>query len=453
MASAQSSTQSAEDQLPVAAQPIREPQITPDNPKGYPPFDIAKFPSYTNSQIRYYLRTGQLGGDITALQKAKKLRDDMLKITDWDGESDYEGAEPIGPPLPPPPLSSSARIELSLSDDSETDDEFTAADPGEKGLKTDKITLLERNGGLVNFKTWLMDLETAFISDRARFTTAPKRVALASFHMDSEMKALWTGQLVTRPYLRHHWRKFLRWVERAHLHGEADRTKYLQQYHEAVQGEDEEPAAFYTRLSLLATAIGRGVTVDDLFPRLVKGLRNTLTRNARKASTVDELMEHAQEVWATFTPSSKKRKRDEGSSANNADSNRPNQPGQSQGRPAKRYPPHQSSPRVPAPEPRRTDNDRLAPEELERRKNQNLCFRCGKPGHIAIGCSQDRTTEPTKAQPVTRGHRSGPNRGNFKRNPTTRINHATAADASDMEDGESDDLGDGPSATKYAKNN
>ena len=51
---------------PVLLQPHLNPALiivgriepTPSNPKGYPPYNLLKVPSYTNVQILYYLRGG-----------------------------------------------------------------------------------------------------------------------------------------------------------------------------------------------------------------------------------------------------------------------------------------------------------------------------------------------------------------------------------------------------------
>jgi hypothetical protein len=56
---------------------IRRIEPTPSNPKGYPPYKLAKVPSYTNSQIIYYLCRGQIT-NFAAFQKIKKSRDELL---------------------------------------------------------------------------------------------------------------------------------------------------------------------------------------------------------------------------------------------------------------------------------------------------------------------------------------------------------------------------------------
>jgi hypothetical protein len=50
---------------------------TPGNPKGYPPYELAKVLGYTNHQILYYIYRGQITNS-TAFQKAKKSHDELL---------------------------------------------------------------------------------------------------------------------------------------------------------------------------------------------------------------------------------------------------------------------------------------------------------------------------------------------------------------------------------------
>jgi hypothetical protein len=50
---------------------------TLNNPKGYPLYEPSKVPSYTNAQILYYLRRGQIT-DYAAFQKYKKNYKELL---------------------------------------------------------------------------------------------------------------------------------------------------------------------------------------------------------------------------------------------------------------------------------------------------------------------------------------------------------------------------------------
>ena len=119
---------------------------------------------------------------------------------------------------------------LSLEDDSETDDDFPAA-PGVKGTRIDQITRLQANKGLANHQAWLDDLESAFLADPNRYTRATMRVALATSYIDNRMKERWHAGLQRYPHLRSHWRKFLRWAQLNHLHGEAEYSNNLQKWH------------------------------------------------------------------------------------------------------------------------------------------------------------------------------------------------------------------------------
>jgi hypothetical protein len=62
-------------------------------------------PSYTNSQIVYYLRRGQIT-DFAAFQKIKKSRDELLQSLGESGDSDGES-------ITPPPWSTYSEARLT----------------------------------------------------------------------------------------------------------------------------------------------------------------------------------------------------------------------------------------------------------------------------------------------------------------------------------------------------
>jgi hypothetical protein len=419
---------------------------TVNNPKGYPPYDVAKVTSYTNSQIAYYLKRNMIK-DITAFQKAKKIRDEIYRginqepVTDNESDHHTEATELINPPQATPQVISHATPhatpqlvlqDFTLEDDEEPDDVFPEATLNEKGLKIDKISPLKHDGGILNYKVWLNELNNVFEADPARYTTATKRVTFASMQMDDSMKSLWSSRLQTHPHLRRHWRKFLRWVEQSHLHGESDRHKHLQQYHSAMQGETEEPAKFYARLSLLATILNRRIDVDDFFPRLQQGLQTILIRTQRKSKNVEELLAHAQEVWATFKPLKRKR---EDNSVRDAPKreyqNKRFKPGgRGQGQAQDHF-----------------KKKKVSDEEIARRRANNLCLRCGKGGHFAAACTSQLQggpvnpldsgpMRPPQVQPTRPQHALRQNFGEYKRahiQPVETVNDQQPSDDSDSD--------------------
>lgn len=63
----------------------------------------------------------------------------------------------------------------------------------------------------------------------------------------------------------------------------------------------------------------------------------------------------------------------------------------------------------------RTFRGPISDAEKQRRRENNLCLRCGKPGHIAVDCTIGRTTPPTNVQikveetrPSSAGNANGP---------------------------------------------
>jgi hypothetical protein len=419
---------------------------TVNNPKGYPPYDVAKVTSYTNSQIAYYLKRNMIK-DITAFQKVKKIRDEIYRgidqepVTDNEADHHTETTELINPPQVTPQVIFQATPhatpqlvlqDFTLEDDEEPDDIFPEATLNEKGLKIDKISPLKHDGGILNYKVWLNELNNVFEADPARYTTATKRVTFASMQMDDSMKSLWSSRLQTHPHLRRHWRKFLRWVEQSHLHGESDRHKHLQQYHSAMQGETEEPTKFYARLSLLATILNRRIDVDDFFPRLQQGLQTILIRTQRKSKNVEELLAHAQEVWATFKPL--KRKREDNSVRDAPKREYQNKRFKSGGKGQGQAQDHFKKKKV-------------SDEEIARRRANNLCLRCGKGGHFAAACTSQPQggpvnpldsglMRPPQVQPTRPQHALRQNFGEYKRahiQPVETVNDQQPSDDSDSD--------------------
>lgn len=198
--------------------------------------------------------------------------------------------------------------EYSLDDDGESDEEFPLPIPGEKGLKVEKIHTLKQGGGFVNYRLWLQNLHSAYKADRTRFHNAEKRIIFATTHMDDKLLAIWTSDIELMPHLQSHWRKFLRWAQRTHLHGDVDRTKQVQELNDATQRDNEEPNSFYSRLSMLAIGIGRNLTTDDIFPKMLPSIRNVILRNGCAPKNVRDLVETAQRIWGTLPWSTTEKK-------------------------------------------------------------------------------------------------------------------------------------------------
>ena len=161
----------------------------------------------------------------------------------------YQIAEPTYVPAATPVSTSPDMVEWTLDDDGEPDMEFPQPVLGEKGVKIERLTTLRQDGGLVNYQNWLSDVNRAFKADPARFNAAVKRIVFATSWFDSKMKSIWVSESKKR---QDHWLKILRWLDKTHLHGESDLIYQLNLYQEAVQGPNEEPTAFYSRLTTLS---------------------------------------------------------------------------------------------------------------------------------------------------------------------------------------------------------
>jgi hypothetical protein len=77
------------------------------------------------------------------------------------------------------------------------------------------------------------------------------------------------------------------------LHGKADYDRALQQFHDASQGENEDPVAFYARLSKFAVAIKKDFDMTNFFPQLNPGLYATLTQNDQRGTNLQQLLRNA----------------------------------------------------------------------------------------------------------------------------------------------------------------
>ena len=91
------------------------------NPRGYPPFDLRRLPTYTNNQLRYYYILGaMLDVDEEELAKQLSKRRTALKAVNWDGDTRENTSDASIPAFTPPPPPSTSRT-LSLDNDSEPD--------------------------------------------------------------------------------------------------------------------------------------------------------------------------------------------------------------------------------------------------------------------------------------------------------------------------------------------
>jgi hypothetical protein len=367
----------------------------PESPP-YPPYNLQHVTSYTDEQILYYIRTNQIS-DPQAFLRAKQDRDEFLRqvgIT-VDGE---------------PTQTTPASAEWTLDDDGEPDILFPQPVPGEKGVKIDRLTILHHDGGLVNYHNWLSDVTRAFKADPARFNTAVKRVVFATSWFDQKMKSIWVGETKKRPHLEDHWLKFLRWLDKAHLHGESDLIYQLNQYQDAVQGPNEEPTAFYSRLTTLSYAAQTTVGHKDFLARLTPSLKADLAMVHRTGNTVDELLASAQEIWAaqrlrrkaanlparpiptrftpTTTPANQTRYSNQ-SRISGYQSNRRTIPNNSLTPAKPSTSPYQTSPSRPdSSQTSRPTPSKLSNEERQRRTENNLCFNCGLSRHIKKYCTR-----------------------------------------------------------------
>jgi len=91
---------------------------TPENPRGYPAFDIAHVRSYSNQQIHYYYTTGAIAPELeTRFQDQLRQRKTTLDLMGQNGDSDTEQPPPNNT-VPSRTLSTGDQT-LSFEDDGE----------------------------------------------------------------------------------------------------------------------------------------------------------------------------------------------------------------------------------------------------------------------------------------------------------------------------------------------
>ena len=70
------------DEASTPVNPKKRITQTPENPHGYPPFDMRSICGFTNNQVIYYLTSGAIPlADQPAFQKAMELRQKALRAT------------------------------------------------------------------------------------------------------------------------------------------------------------------------------------------------------------------------------------------------------------------------------------------------------------------------------------------------------------------------------------
>jgi len=68
-----------------------DPTTQPPNPRNYPDFQLKDILSYTNNQIKFYVQNGVIPVDqMASFQEALKSRNDILALTNWDGNSEAD---------------------------------------------------------------------------------------------------------------------------------------------------------------------------------------------------------------------------------------------------------------------------------------------------------------------------------------------------------------------------
>jgi hypothetical protein len=357
---------------------------TPENPRGYPPFDMRSICGFTNNQVIFYLTTGAIPlEDQPQFQEAMEHRKKALQATNWDGASDGGHRNDD--------------IDVAEPPDSSDDSECPTPEPGRKGIKfsPSDITKLRYNSTVAQYENWLFDLKRAFSGDPAKFPTSSQKIILASMTLDDQLKTTLNSNARDSPIITQNWRKFEKWIRDVVLHGDTDRLKLSQEFTTARQKLNEDPNEFYLRFSNLGIQAGRTVTIDDYRTRLLAPLRNLLGQFEQPYNATRDIVIHAAKLWQTLNHDKvrqeireEKEKKDKSFQSQNS-----RQPGHTSQRPNNPNNPKQRQDR----DKNKTPKPKLSTEEQQHRKENNLCFNCGYPGHSSRDCTFK--FNPNRVQP------------------------------------------------------
>ena len=248
------------------------------------------------------------------------------------------------------------------------------------------ITKLCYNSTVAQYENWVFDLRRAFRGDPAKFPTSSEKIILASMTLDEQLKTTYNSNARDSPVLTFHWRKFEKWIRDVVLHGDSDKKKLSEEFTSVRQRMNEDPNEFYLRLSNLGIQAGRVVTVEDYRTRLLRPLLNLMNQHERHYATTKEAVIHAAKLWNSLDRD-KIRQEIREEKERKDKKFRQNQDSQSKHPSDQRDKPHNSQTQQGGKGKVKTPKPKLPAEEQQYRKENNLCYNCGYPGHSSRDCS------------------------------------------------------------------
>jgi hypothetical protein len=426
---------------------------TPDNPRGYPPFEMHRVPNYTNNQLTYYYTAGAIPtAELTRFHQLMKQRKVSMDLLGWDGTSDHASGDENNDNDNP---ADSRTIGDLITPRDDSDSDCPIALPGFKGFKVSPSNLpqLEYDSTVAEYSNWLTDLKTAFDGDPAKFPTSRQKVMLASLTLGKQLKTVFNSASTEDPILTRHWRKFEHWLRDTVLHQGSDRQKLSSEFTAARQKFSEDPNQFYIRLFNLGIQSGRTVTMDDYRTRLLRPLRALIDQHDRDYSAIKDCVTHAGKLWQTldlnklqqeFKERKEARKRQEDQrqprSSRGADSQ--SQSRRQSDRQDSRQKDSQSRDKLQL-------RKRLSDEEHQHRKDNNLCLKCGYPGHQIRDC--EHPFNPNRVLPKEDKTKSQPT-SSRKRARTQTVRVESASDQDSGPESESGSESESERPAKRSKN-
>ena len=159
---------STENQMTGSTNPTANPHArvapTPDNPRGYPSFNMERVLNYINNQIIYYYMIDAISvAELTRFHQLMKQRKVSLNLIGWDSMSNHVSER-----------EDTSENTIFPHNYDNNNSNYPASLPGTVGIKISPsvIIQLKYNSTVAQYSNWLADLKITFNEDLAKFSTS-----------------------------------------------------------------------------------------------------------------------------------------------------------------------------------------------------------------------------------------------------------------------------------------
>lgn len=265
-------------------------------------------------------------------------------------------------------------------------------------FKYTNINKITPTASLRKFADWKADMTRLSEGSPAKFTTDSIKLIAAHQYMDEKAKTLWQTHIHIT-FGDETWPKFLQWAQRMVSRGANSQVTIYQDYHDALQEENQSPMVFDAYLNSLESVMGEQSQVASamgFFTRLTKPLRAKMEMSGRECfpETRQEMVAFAQRVWHGMKQTGEAKPRKEKDTTNQDTSTTPTyRPrggrggyGRSRGRGGRTGPPGSRE--------GMEERGNKFPTGLNE-KGEACCYKCGSTSHFATICDNSGPTEKT----------------------------------------------------------